>query len=176
MIAPVPSNSLADRVRAHHRVALAKAAAVSAGLATAALTSQSLWVGAWLAGSGVYLALALHALSRLDAVETRTSAQWDDAGAQALSILVPVLAWFSLAALLHAAQGCADLAPEQRSLAVFLALASIGLAWLVVQASTGRLTDGQNLAVKCAGYQTISANRFFQQNRPQADKPIPAGT
>lgn len=136
MTDPVHHHPLAARVRAHHRVALAAVAGLSGGLATAALTSQSPWVGAWLIASGVYLALALHVLFTQDALQTRSSAQWDDPGTRVLAVLVPVLAWSSLAAVLHAAQGNDALAPIHRTVAVVLALASVGSAWLVIQAST----------------------------------------
>lgn len=124
------------RLSAWQRQALALAPAVMLGLAVAAATpasAETAWLAAWLLYGGLDLAIIWHLVANLDAHATRRRAQWIDPSAPMFFALVTLASCASVVTVALAVGTAHSLQAWARWGHLVLAMAALGVAWLLIQ-------------------------------------------
>lgn len=135
-------SSWPSRLSALARQGIAGAFALTAALAlrfgvgdNSILAGETPWLTGWLVYGAAYLALALSMALQADPKATRDRAQRDDPGTFVLFVVVMFAAWASLGAVVTAVNTAHDLHGLARGAHLALSLASLAIAWLLIQIS-----------------------------------------
>lgn len=124
------------RLSALQRQGIALAAALLVGYAVAGYAPQSSetgWLGGWVAYCAAYLATAWQLAMRLDAQATLRRAQWIDPGAKMLFVLGAAAACASVVAVALAVETARSQYGLARWSHLGLAMASLAASWLLIQ-------------------------------------------
>ncbi|MEW5838386.1 MAG: DUF1345 domain-containing protein [Pseudomonadota bacterium] len=121
-----------------HRVLIAAALGVCVGVMMHLIAPQAHWTAvllfAWLMAGLSYLALLIIGLGKLNAHLSRWRAQRSDPGAATIYSLLALTVWVSLLGVLTISQASSELHGVERWSHIALALASLAVNWLLIQA------------------------------------------
>jgi uncharacterized membrane protein len=130
---PHPSLHPLARLRSWHRLAAASLVGALAALLYPTAVWEIRMLMAWLGACATYLTIVWWGVGRLDAARTRLRASSLDPGATALYAVLVAASFASLGEVLLVTDAARSLEGVSRWLHIGLALASLGLTWLLIQ-------------------------------------------